>query len=136
MSAIPSGQWDQIAAFANRVLPRLQWTFRPWTLAVFDGAVRGKKAKAAVGPDGISRLDLMSVPSSVRQHLLQFYERIESVQEWPRQMTTGIVSSLEKQPGALSTKGFRPIVIYSVLNKNLVKCEARHFLQVFKSVCP
>lgn len=136
LSAIPSGQWDQIAAFANRVLPRLQWTFRPWTLAVFDGAVRGKKAKAAVGPDGISRLDLMSVPSSVRQHLLQFYERIESVQEWPRQMTTGIVSSLEKQPGALSTKGFRPIVIYSVLTRIWSSVRARDFLQVFKAVAP
>ena len=63
--------------------------------------------------------------SSVRQHWLQFYERIECVQEWPRQMTTGIVSSLEKQPGALSTKGFRPIVICHILcfDKNLVKCE-------------
>ena len=136
MKAIVDGQWEQINAFAQRVLPPMQWQFRPWTLSVFDTALRSKKSRSAVGPDGISRLDLQSMPSSVRQHLLQFYDRIETSFEWPAQMATGIVSSLEKQPGALTTKGFRPIVIYSILTRIWSSVRARDFLKVFQTVAP
>ena len=136
LKAIPTGQWDQISEFAHRVLPRLQWSFRPWTLAVFEGALKSKKSKSAVGPDGISRGDLLAVPSEVRQHLLHFYDRIEEHQDWPLQMTTGIVSSLEKQPGALSAKGFRPIVIYSILTRIWSSVRARDFLRVFQTIAP
>ena len=136
LTKIVDGQWQQITDFAQRVLPSLTWKFRPWTLATFDGALKSKKARSAVGPDGISRKDLMAVPSSVRQHLLQFYDRIETSFEWPVQMTTGIVSALEKQSGALQTKNFRPIVIYSILTRIWSSVRARDFLEVFKTIAP
>ena len=136
IKAVADSQWQQITAFAERTLPAIEWKFRPWTLAVFEGALRGKKAKSAIGPDGISRSDLMAVPSSVRNHLLQFYHRIESSFEWPSQMTTGIVSALEKQPGALTTKSFPPIVIYSMLTRIWSSVRARDFLAVFKTFAP
>ena len=44
-------------------------------------------------------------------------------------MTTGIVSSLEKHPGALTTKGFRPTRVWSSVR-------ARDFLRAFQVGAP
>ena len=50
ISQVLPSQWDQIAGFSQRVLPKVSWHFRAWSTDVFLQAIKGKKRRAAVGP--------------------------------------------------------------------------------------
>ena len=132
---LPS-QWDQISSFARRVLPQTQWQFRVWDEHSFLQAAKGKKRRAAVGPDGVSKKDIMALPSSVHQCFAQMYQDIERSSSWPLQLTIGIVSSLEKKPGAMLTFEYRPIVVYSLLYRLWSSFRARDFLKTFALLAP
>ena len=111
---LPS-QWEQIAKFVEATVPRAQWHFREWTSSLFKIALKNKKATAATGPDGVSRSDLMQLPQTVIENIVQGFKCIEQSHSWPSQIATGFVSALEKQPGSLQVGSFRPITIYSLL---------------------
>lgn len=132
---LPS-QWDQISSFAQQVLLQSQWHFRSWNVHDFLLAAKGKKRRAAVGPDGISKSDLLALPPMVRQGIVDMYQEIESSSQWPVQMTVGMVSSLEKKAGAMLTSEYRPIVVYSILYRLWSSCRARDFLKTFALLAP
>ena len=132
---LPS-QWMQISNFAQQSLPRTEWCFRDWDLSQFRVAMKSKKKTAATGPDGISRADLMSFPDTVLEGITSLYQDIETSHQWPAQMTIGIVSSLEKTPGALHTSEYRPIVVYSLLYRIWASRRARDFLRSFVAIAP
>ena len=135
-SQVTSGQWDQICQFAQQKLPPVAWSFPRWSEDRFFQVVRSKKATAATGPDGISRNDLMSMPSHVVRSLLSVYEQVEDASHWPLQLTTGIVSSLEKTPDAQSVKQYRPVVVYPLVYRVWSSARARQFLKAFAKVTP
>ena len=67
---------------------------------------RQSKVRSVVqqlGPDGVSKSDVLALPQSAHECFVQMYKDIESMYRWPLQLTVGIVSSLEKKPGALQT---------------------------------
>ena len=112
------------------------WEFPPWTRDAFRQVVKSKKAKAAVGADGITRADLMALPSRGIDRMLQFFSRAEQHGQWPLQLTVGIVNSLEKSPGSLAVSGFRPIVAYPFLYRVWSSYRSKQFLKQFVDVAP
>ena len=133
---VAAGQWDQICQFAQQKLPPVRWSFPKWTEDRFAQVVRSKKSTAATGPDGISRKDLMSMPSHVIKSLINVYEQVETASQWPLQLTNGIVSSLEKTPDAQSVKQYRPVVVYPLVYRVWSSARARQFLKAFARVTP
>ena len=126
----------EISDFAQHSLPKTEWFFRSWDVQQFRTATKSKKKSAATGPDGVSRSDLMVLPDAVIDGIVSMYESIETSYQWPAQMTIGIVSSLEKTPGALRTSEYRPIVVYSVLYRIWASYRARDFLRSFVAIAP
>ena len=132
---LPS-QWTDIADFVTRVARPIKWDFPEWSLERFVRIIRGKKSKAAVGPDGVTRQDLLKVPGSVQTACLQVLQQAEATAQWPRQLATGIVSLLEKHPQASSVSDYRPIVIYPILYRVWSTFRARQLLRNFTRVAP
>ncbi len=132
---LPS-QWDQIAKFVEATMTKVDWNFRPWSNHLFKSALKSKKKTAATGPDGITRKDLMKLPETVIQSLVQCYDNIEETNCWPIQMATGFVSALEKKQGALQVGSFRPITIYSILYRIWSSVRSSDFLNTFKHIVP
>ena len=135
-SRVCDSQWDQICAFAQAHLAPVQWHFPDWNPERFEQIVRSKKSTAATGPDGITRKDLMALPSHAVQSLLQVYHIVEQQAKWPRQLTNGIVSSLEKTPDAQSVRQYRPVVVYPLVYRVWSSARARQFLRSFAKVTP
>ena len=68
--------------------------------------------------------------------LLGVYHKVESEAQWPLQLTTGIVSSLEKTPDAQSVRQYRPVVVYPLVYRIWSSARARQFLKMFAKVTP
>ena len=138
-SQLEPGQWDQISAFCARRLPSLppaEWIFPDWNLDLVRGAVRGKKSKAAVGPDGISRLDLLSLPDGALFPLVDLYRSLESSGLWPQQLLQGFVSCLDKGKGDGGIDTYRPIVIYPLITRLWSTVRARQALLCLSAWLP
>ena len=74
---VQPGQWDQICGFLDRTVRPLPWRWEPWSVERFQNAVRHKKERAAKGPDGVSRADLIALPDAACQAMIGFYEAAE-----------------------------------------------------------
>ena len=133
---ILDSQWDQICSFAQQTLKPICWNFPQWTAERFAQVVRSKKATAATGPDGVTRQDLVSLPTHAVQSILKVFHRVEGQAQWPLQLTNGIVSSLEKTPDAQSVKQYRPVVIYPIIYRVWSSARARQFLKSLVKVTP
>lgn len=129
-------QWDQISQFAKHHLRPIPWHFPEWTEDRFVQVVRSKKSTAATGPDGISRKDLAAMPMRAVSSLLRVYQKVERNCPWPLQLTTGIVSSLEKTADAQSVRQYRPVVVYPLVYRVWSSARARQFLKAFAKVAP
>ena len=112
---LESSQWNQVTDFLRRVVAPIQWDFSEWSCDNFNKVIRSKKKRSATGPDGVSRADLLRLPTNGCQAFVQMYQLIEQTGVWPKQLTVGIVKSLDKNKGAHSVDGFRPITIYPML---------------------
>lgn len=115
MSHVQPGQWTQITAFCRRVFAPIPWTFPAWNLDGILSALHAKKHRAAVGPDGVSRADLLALPRSALQPLVDLYCHVELGHAWPQQLLQGFVNCLDKQKGDGGVDSYRPIVIYPLL---------------------
>lgn len=95
-SHVLDSQWQQIMDFSQATFQPIQWDHQPWSLSTFQRALHFKKSSAATGPDGVSRLDLVSLPVEGQQALTDMYTAIENRRAWPLQLTRGFVNSLFK----------------------------------------
>lgn len=109
---VQEGQWSQIAAFITRHFQPVPWSFSNITCQQYEHVVSRKKRRAATGPDGISRSDLVQLPQSAVKAHVDMFGVIEQKGEWPEQLCTGFVASLDKQKGQADADGYRPITIY------------------------
>lgn len=95
----------------------------------WDKCVRSKKKHSAVGPDGVSRLDLIRMPGGCRDALIRLINQIESGKPWPKAIMVGLISSLEKHERALTAKDYRPIVVFSIVYRVWASIRARECLR-------
>ena len=99
-------------------------------------SLRRKKKRAATGPDGWSREDLLHLPSDITEAILQLITQVEQGRPWPVQLVTGIVHSLEKTPHASKVSAFRPITIFSIIYRNWASIRAREALRYMMQHAP
>eukprot|EP00435_Cladocopium_sp_Y103_P038615 s1411_g10.t1 len=109
-------RWDPVVSFAHQVLPvPPPMEYKPLTVQDLDEAIKRKSKKAATGPDGLSRADLLRWPYLAKELLVDLFNKIEQGQPWPRQMITGFVVALEKTPNASAVGQYRPITLFFVI---------------------
>ena len=106
------------------------------SVAEWRRAVKLKPARSAVGPDGVSRADLLRLPDSLVASLIRLYTEAETSGRWPKQMLLGIVSALAKSPSAAHVSHYRPITIYSMAYRVWASLRARQVLRFLQDKVP
>ena len=134
---LDSSRWERLASFVQAKFRPIQWSFPDWNLETLKSCVQQKKASAAVGPDGVSRTDLLQLPDWALQPAVTLFDTIEKDHiPWPQQLATGIVSGLAKTTHASSPDAFRPITVYPILYRVWGTVRAKQALQSLAGVLP
>ena len=93
-------------------------------------AVRAKKSTSAVGPDGISKSDLLNMPPDLVDVLVSQVNRIEQgCGEWPQAAMVGLISAVEKHSTAATPSEYRPITVLSMLYRTYSSIRAKQLLR-------
>lgn len=130
------GQWQQIIDFCTATFRPIPWNFEPISPAQFKTAAHAKKLKSAVGPDGVSRQDLISIPDQAHAELCHMIQAVEQGGTWPTQIVQGFVKCLSKGKGDAHVDGFRPIVVYSIVIRTWSSLRARVALSSLSRYLP
>ncbi len=128
--------WEPIVAFAKLAVPNNIFQFPVISRQTWRRAVKGKKAKAATGPDGISKQDLAHLPDDLLDQLLVVLQHTEQTGEWPTQMLVGIVAALAKHPGAAKVTEYRPITVLSMCYRVWATIRAKQCLRAIAQIAP
>ena len=89
--------WSPLEDFVTTAFPSVpSMPYERITKEQWYAAIRHKKARAAVGTDGVSRADLLHMPVKLTERLLDIFHRIEDGEAWPSQLIQGWVIALEK----------------------------------------
>lgn len=128
--------WNAIVDFAKVALPRGEYRFPKITVAQWKQTVKNKKHTSATGPDGISRADLLALPDSLTQKLIDLIETIEHEGQWPTQAMVGLVAALAKTPEAKHVRQFRPITILSMVYRVWSSIRTKQCLKIISHLAP
>ena len=130
------GQWQRILDFTRAFLPRLACPLQPITPAMWRAAIKRFKPRAARGPDGYSRDDLLNMPLPRVVELLDILNDVENNGNWPEQLVNGLVHALDKRNGCESVAGFRPICLFSIVYRTWAGIRARQLLRWLSEISP
>ena len=98
-------------------------------------AFRRYKPRAAKGPDGMARADLLHMHPQHVAMLVAFLQEVESGgRAWPEQLVEGFVCSLLKPGNKLGADGYRPIVLFSLIYRTWSGIRARGLLQWLEGI--
>ena len=99
-------------------------------------SVKAKKCHSAVGPDGISKMDLVNMPSSCTTALVTMLNCVENGGEWPKSLLIGLIGALEKKEGAEKVSEYRPICILSFVYRVWSSLRAKQLLRALAKIAP
>ena len=129
------GRWEELV----QTLPDFDhepMKLEPISVEEWRHAVRKNPSKAAVGPDGVSRSDLLRLPDHLVRAMISIYSEAEASGRWPKQMVLGVVSALAKTPDASRVGQYRPITVFSISYRVWTSIRARQVLQYLKNIVP
>ena len=130
---LPAGTWARITHFAQAFLPSVPLALAPITMPQWKRALRRFKPRAARGPCGWSKQDLLSLPDVLTAQLLELLHAVEDGKaDWPSQLLEGLVCSLSKQNDRHDANGFRPIVLYSMIYRCWAGIRSRQLLRLLR----
>ena len=139
---VPHSAWEPVITFAKDAFQTVRsMEYEPISLDKWLSCLRAKKRRAAVGPDGVSREDLLSMPAQLHQCILDIIKKVEECPStmWPPQLVQGHVVALEKVDGAPSFDGFRPITVLPLVYRvwSSIRCRQilRHLSQYADKEC-
>lgn len=128
-SSIPPEQWVRVVSFTRAYMPSLQLHLAPLTLADWRAAVSHMKPTAARGPDGFARDDLLYMSDHHLDQLLRLLHDVEQGHTpWPRQLLLGFVICIAKRDDAHTAADYRPINLFSVINRVWSSLRTRQML--------
>ena len=135
---LPDDFWAPMMDFIDIAIPQQpQMDLPKITYDIWIAALKKKRKKAATGPDGLSREDLLHVPRDITEQLLVFLHKIELGEStWPSQWTTGIVHCLEKTEQASKAGDYRPITIFSLVFRVWSSIRSTQLLQHVRDLVP
>ena len=131
-------KWEPIVDFVRCAFPSPpQMHYKPVTYETWQDAVKRKKTHAAVGPDGVSRADLLALPRNHVEPILNLLQDIEAGDSaWPSQVVTGHVHALEKIPNAWKASQYRPLTVFSIIYRTWSSIRARETLKYLGQFVP
>ena len=129
-------QWTRILDFARAFLPHRPLTLPAISQTVWLAALRRFRPRAARGPDGYARDDLLHMPPSRIQELLLLLSDVEAGAPWPEQLVIGLVSALQKLGGGETVKGYRPICVFSIIYRCWASIRAKQVLTWLSEFMP
>ena len=118
-------QWTRILAFAQAYLPTRPLHLPPISVSLWRSALRKLKPRAATGPDGYARDDLLNTPAPRTAELLALLQDVEAGAPWPEQLLVGLVTAVHKPGGQLTAQGYRPICVFSAVYRCWASIRAR-----------
>ena len=135
---LPSDFWNPMMEFIDLAVPQYPpMHLPPITYENWIQALKKKRSKAATGPDGLSRADLLNLPKDIAEQLIQMLHRIETGDTtWPTQWTTGIVHCLEKSDTASKAGDYRPISVFSLVFRVWSSIRSTQLLQHIRDLVP
>ena len=129
--------WNPIVDFVRAAFPlRPVQPSLPITYDRWRKELKRKSRKAAIGPDGVSRMDLLRMPRTLTEQLLQILAQVEAGSPWPTQLLQGFIIALEKQEGASDVQQYRPICIFSVAYRVWSSIRAKEVIQQLAILAP
>ncbi|CAE7028137.1 unnamed protein product [Symbiodinium sp. CCMP2592] len=136
-SAATPPDWQRFMDFVIAFLPQHRIELPDITPEVWTQAIHRFKPRAARGPDGWARADLLNLPRSRTTELINFLSEVEAAQRpWPRQMIVGFVCLLCKGNGRTDCQGYGPICLYSIIYRAWAGIRARQALAALRSLLP
>ena len=132
-----ASDWQRFLDFAAAYMPRHAFDLPDIDVPTWSRALRRFRPRAARGPDGWARDDLLRLPVSRTQELLCFLRSLEvEGRPWPKQLVVGFVCLLCKGNGKLDANGFRPICLFSIVYRTWAGIRARQVLAALKNLVP
>ena len=129
--------WSRVLNFARAFLPTASFCVAPITASQWLEAARRYRPRAARGPDGFARDDLLHMPSARVEELVALLNSIESGRvAWPQQFLTAFVCALTKGNGRQDVQGYRPICLMSIIYRTWSGIRARQLLRFLEQWMP
>ena len=133
----PVERWLPYIEFCrNHCYSNDQMQFEPLTLETWKRAVKQRKKRSATGPDGVSRDDSVHMSDAEIESIVSLLNRIEQGEPWPKQILTGLISSLEKKENSESAGDFRPICVLSAIYRTWSSIRAKEILRFLSKQAP
>ena len=130
-------EWSRITGLFQRLVPSLDFNIGRITEKEWRSALKRYTERSARGLDGISHLDLVHMPSSYVQPLLDLIHDIEmGVVDWPLQILHGVCFAIAKKLNAHSPGDFRPIVVFSIIYRTWGAIRSRQLLHQMAPLLP
>ena len=135
---VPLDRWNTILAFARHVLPRVSVSWPCLGPAELADSIKHKKAKTAAGLDGVSLLDLKSVPRPALQLFCRchIFTEAEQTGQWPSQLVDGKVACIAKTSEPTDVMEYRPTTIFGLLYRGRGSFHARAAIRCLDPILP
>ena len=131
-------KWEPFIDSCLHQIPQRQEVMQhsPITLKQWQEVVHSKKSRSAMGPDGVTRQDLISMPIVAQQAIVASLHDIENGAPWPQTCVLGLISSLQKHDRAKTAADYRPICIFSMIYRCWASLRARQMLHWLAMIAP
>ena len=134
-----ASHWTQVLSDILPVLPTPDVPFKceAITVAEWRQTVTRRKATSAMGPDGVTRQDLLCMGPKLTSQLVRTINAIEAGElAWPHSTMVGLISSVEKHDQAQRVGDFRPITVLSQIYRTWASIRSRKFLAWIATFAP
>ena len=88
---LAANRWEAVLA----TFPSCPMAYPPLSVRAWREAVK-TRPRGACGSDGVSREDLLALPSHLMRRVLLLYQEAERSGRWPIQMVTGIITAWQR----------------------------------------
>ena len=133
------GHWTQLLDALLPVLPVPPTPFvcDPVTVDEWRATIRKRKATSAMGPDGVTRQDLLCMGPKLTAKIVQTINDVEQGNlAWPHSTMVGLISSVEKHEQAQKVGDFRPITVLSQIYRTWASIRSKKLLAWIATFAP
>ena len=118
-SSPPStAEWNRIFAFVHAHVPSFPFADSQLNVPAWEAINRRYTARSARGPDGFDHLDLVHMPYTLKEGMVELLQHIEDGADWPLQLLKGFCHPLPKHDQACTAAHYRPIVIFPMIYRS------------------